>query len=125
MPHILIADDEPYQRLLIIELLSADPAFTFSEADDGRHALEVARAAPPDLVLLDVMMPVLDGFAACRAFRQDPDLQTIPIILITAQRKTGHDEMAAEAGAVALIGKPYEEADLRSNVYRALENSRK
>jgi hypothetical protein len=81
--HILIVDGAAYQRLLLIELLSIDSAITFNEASDGRQALEVARATRPDLVLLDVMMPVIGGFEAGRASH--------PILLITALRPIPHE----------------------------------
>jgi len=82
-PRILIVDDEPSNLFLLEELLQAE-GYTTILAASGMRALEIAKDSMPDLILLDVMMPDLDGFEVCQRLREDADLQTIPIIFLTA-----------------------------------------
>jgi CheY-like chemotaxis protein len=115
--YILIADDEPYQRLLIRETLAVDPSFRFVEAADGLQALQLARQEHPDIILLDVMMPNLDGLEVCRLLKADPTLQAIPVIMISAIR----DQLAGqEAGCDEFVPKPFEARELQETVYRLL-----
>ncbi len=119
MPHILIVDDEEYQRILLCEILSSDPTFTFAEAENGQQALDVARAEPFDLVLMDIMMPVMDGLKACQIFKSDAALRAIPILLISASGPLP-DALWQAAGAVGLLRKPFEERELYTKVQHAL-----
>lgn len=80
---ILIVDDLPAMSQLIASLLSVD-GYHLEFAFSGREALEKAQALGPDLILLDVMMPDMDGFAVCRSLRAMPRLAAVPIIMITA-----------------------------------------
>ena len=116
MPRILIVDDEPFQRMLMRETLSNNPQYSFSEAEDGVQAVARAREEHPDLVLLDVMMPHMNGFQVCRAFRRDPQLRTTPIILVTALDKIEDRVNGLDAGADDFINKPFEEDVLQSRV---------
>lgn len=83
MPRILLVDDEPTNLLLLEELLRIEGYVTQS-ASSGTEALEIAQATPPDLVLLDVMMPDMDGFEVCQGLRENEALQATPIIFLTA-----------------------------------------
>ncbi len=80
---ILLVDDEPSNLYLLEELLQSEGYETFA-AESGQSALTLANSCHPDLILLDVMMPEMDGFEVCKNFRADPDLQTVPIIFLTA-----------------------------------------
>src|SRR3954462_5596919 len=106
MPCILIADDEHYQRRLLREILASTPSLTFAEAEDGRQALSIARAQSIDLALLDIMMPTMDGFAACRAFKADTELHSIPVLLISALGPMLDSKVWKEVGADGFISKP-------------------
>ncbi len=124
MPHILITDDERYQRLLLRELLAGDSSLTFGEASDGQQALDQARIHRPDLVLLDVMMPILDGLEACRRFKTDPELQAIPVLLVTAWRPAPTDRQIWQAtGADGMIHRPFEDGQLQATVAAFLHPS--
>ncbi len=117
MPHILIADDERYQRVLLRELLAGDSSLTFDEASDGQQALDQARIRRPDLVLLDVMMPILDGLETFRHFKTDPELHAIPVLLVTAWRPAPTDRQMWQAtGADGMIHRPFEDGDLQATV---------
>ncbi|GAB3365165.1 MULTISPECIES: response regulator [Giesbergeria] len=113
-PRLLLVDDEPTNLQVLRHLLQADYRLLF--ATDGNRALEVARQQHPDLILLDVMMPQLDGHGVCRALKQDPCTATIPVIFITAL--TDHDDEARglEMGAVDYITKPVSGPVVRARV---------
>ncbi len=123
MVHILIADDEPLQRLLIHEMLADDPSFTFTEAEDGLQALEKARRARPDVIILDVMMPAMDGLAVCQALRADQDLRCIPVIFTTAFPDKIEDAIRCSADSTELIRKPFEESQLKAAVDKLFRRS--
>jgi two-component system, sensor histidine kinase and response regulator len=120
MPQILIVDDEPYQRMLIRETLAGDPSFTFGEAEDGMQALEEIKRRQPDLIILDVMMPKMDGFEVCRKLKGDTAYQTIPIILVTALGQLQDKISGLDSGADDFVNKPFEESELQARVRSAL-----
>ncbi len=119
MPHLLIVDDEPFQHMLIKEMLHPLPDLTFEDAYDGVQALALARARLPELALIDVMIPLLDGFATCRLFKDDSLLKVIPILLTTLPY-VPDQAVAIEAGADDFIGRPFVAQELRSKVLIAL-----
>lgn len=123
---VLVADDNPTARELVRETLS-DFVATLDEATDGREALGKIREAvrdrvPPDLVLLDIQMPEMDGFAALREIRQDPALRELRVVALTAFAMQGDRERALEAGFDDYITKPITLAKLKSQL--DLSNSR-
>ena len=83
MGSVFIVDDMPGSARLIESLLAPD-GHTMRTAGDGGEALQLVRDAPPDLVLMDVMMPLIDGFEACRAIKQNPETRLIPVVLVTS-----------------------------------------
>src|SRR5262245_34410935 len=123
MPRVLIADDEPFQRILIRETLTEDPEFAFFEAENGAQALEKARREQPDLIILDIMMPDMDGLQVCRLLKSDPRLQTIPVIMVTALNKEEDRVNALDAGADNFLSKPFEADELQSVVNDALDRA--
>ncbi len=122
MPRVLIADDEPIVRQLLREILSIDPALSFVEAVDGAKALEAARAAYPQLIILDVMMPEMDGLEVCRRLKADAILRAIPVIIITAHFASDSEQTARQAGAEAFVRKPFDEEILLATVARLLQS---
>ena len=102
---ILVVDDDPTQRLLCREALE-QRGYRVEEAEDGESGLAAARSVRPDLILLDVMMPGMDGYAVCREIRADPDLHRTPIVIVTALEDLGAIETGFTAGASDFIGKP-------------------
>src|SRR5258708_21782109 len=120
MALILIVDDERYQRALIRETLATDTSLTFAEAEDGREALELAPTIRPDVVILDVMMPVLDGFYVCRTLKANPLLRTVPVILVTALGQTQDKVAGLDSGAADFVNKPFEESELQARERSAL-----
>jgi predicted signal transduction protein with EAL and GGDEF domain/FixJ family two-component response regulator len=102
---VLVADDDPVMRMLMLEMLS-QVGLDAIEADDGEQALAYARAQSPDLILLDVDMPNMDGFAACRAIRRLDNGATVPIIMVTGGDDIEAVTSAYEAGATDFVSKP-------------------
>ncbi len=124
MAHILIADDEPLQRLLIQETLADDPSLTFTQAENGVQALEKAHRTPPDVIILDVMMPVMNGLAVCEALRADQTLRSIPVIFATAFPEKIDDAIRSRLGVTELVKKPFEELRLKAAVYALFHQQR-
>ena len=119
---ILVVDDNTDMRAYVTRLLREH--WTVEAAADGAQALEAARRDPPDLVLTDVMMPVMDGFQLVRALRADPRTKTIPIIALSAR---AGEEAAAEGlrtGADDYIAKPFSASTLLARVESALASAR-
>jgi two-component system alkaline phosphatase synthesis response regulator PhoP len=111
-PKILIAEDEPHLReVLRFQLENA--GYDVIEASDGEQAVEQAHQHQPDLLLLDVMMPHLDGYELTRALRSDPRYATIPIVMLTSKDARIDQLRGLDAGADAYMTKP---ADAREIV---------
>jgi predicted signal transduction protein with EAL and GGDEF domain len=104
-PHVLVVDDDAGGRRLTRATL-AKAGFAVSEAGDGRAALEAMRERMPNLVLLDVSMPVMDGFTACAELRRLPGGERVPVVMMTGLDDTASIERAFEAGATDFITKP-------------------
>ena len=105
MSKILIVDDEPFNiDYLEQELEELD--YSIITARDGRKALDQVRSEQPDLILLDIMMPGLDGFETCRRLKQNKSTEAIPIIFMTALTETVDEVKGLELGAVDYITKP-------------------
>jgi DNA-binding response OmpR family regulator len=119
-PRILIADDHEHNRdILATQLATQD--YELFEAVDGEEALAVARAQLPDLILLDVMMPKLDGLEVCRRLKADAGLPFMPIILVTAKSDTSDVIVGLEAGAVEYLSKPVDPLALVARVKSVLK----
>ncbi len=114
-PVILIADDDPGGRATL-EMILAGRGYRLVLATDGEDALTQARAVGPDLILLDVMMPKLDGFGVCRRLRADPVLADVPIVLLTALDDRESRLQGIEAGADDYLPKPVDRVELRARV---------
>lgn len=115
MKTILVADDHPH----IVELVKVsleDPRFTIVTAGDGEETLKLAKSSRPDLVLLDVMMPKMDGFEVCRILKGAPETRSIPIILLTSKGRPEDREMGRACGADAFLTKPFSPIKLLSTV---------
>ena len=112
MPTIMIVDDEPILRILIREILGIHPLLSLIEAEDGEQALDLVRTNPPDLILLDVTMPKMDGAKVCQAIRSNPMLKSMHITLITALDKDQKLVKDAVACADDYLHKPFAEKAL-------------
>lgn len=115
---VLVADDIKANRKLLQAKLSHE-YYQVSMAADGKEAVELARSGQPDIILLDVMMPVMDGFEACKILKTDRDTQHIPIVMVTALGDREHRLKGLSAGADDFLTKPVDDFALLTRV-RAL-----
>jgi adenylate cyclase len=114
-PRILIADDHP-MNLDILQTRLAVHGYEILTAADGEEALAVARGQQPDLILLDIMMPKMDGMEVCRLLKEDPTLPFTPVIMVTAREDSKDVVAGLEAGADEYLTKPVDQAALVARV---------
>ena len=117
--HILIVDDSEPNLILLRSLLLLE-GYRVSTARNGLEALEAALSEPPDLVLLDVMMPEMDGYEVCQRLKAHPSTSDVPIIFVTAKGEVNERVIGLEVGADDYISKPYHPDELRARVKAAL-----
>lgn len=117
--HILIVDDEPHLAFLLADVL-ANAGYDAHTLDNGRDALEAAHRNPPDLMLLDVQMPGLDGFEVAAQLKADPATAAIPIIMLSAMGGRGARVIGLESGAEEYLAKPFDQAELLARVRNLL-----
>ena len=116
---LLIVDDDKHNRLLLTELFEGE--YKIIQAKNGLQALERARAHAPDLILLDVLMPEMDGMAVIRALKRDDATRHIPVIFITALDSAADEELGLDLGAVDYIAKPFHPPIARVRVRNHLQ----
>jgi DNA-binding response OmpR family regulator len=121
---ILVIDDDDNFRGLLIALLKMDGHEPFG-AEDGSSGIDLARKTNLDLILLDALMPGMDGFKTCETLKTDNDLNTIPVIMLTGLEKIKDAERAFEAGANEYITKPINEATFNDTLLRKLNQAKK
>lgn len=120
---VLVADDDELLLALLTHRLSAR-GYQVQTAQNGQDALDLARAERPDAIVLDAMMPVLDGFAALQQLKADPALSAIPVIMLTALKGESDVVAALDAGAADYLVKPFMAEELLSRLGRLLKTSR-
>ena len=119
-PLILLVEDHPDNRVLARKLLER-AGFRVVEATDGRQALEQVAAIRPDLVLLDMSLPEVDGWTVARTLRQSPDFKDLRIVALTAHAMEGDRERVLEAGCDEFLTKPIEIPKFIPAIRRILE----
>ena len=117
---MLVVDDDPDILEALSEILEAE-GFEIRRARNGKEALEKLEPDPPQLILLDLMMPVMDGWEFAQRLKQRPKVAGIPIIVLSADRNVSNK--AAEIGAVGHLAKPFELNDLLDMVRRSLSQA--
>lgn len=108
---ILIVEDNPQNRLLLKDVLEFH-GYEIMEAEDGQEGIEMAKKHKPDLILMDLQMPVMDGFTAGKIIRGDPDTKDIKMIAVTSFAMLGDKERIMEAGFDHYISKPINTREL-------------
>jgi CheY-like chemotaxis protein len=124
MMHALIVDDDGDIREVARLSLELIGGWVVSEAEGGSQAIEQARALLPDVILLDVMMPGMDGVATLRVLVHDPRTSQIPVILVTAKAQNGELRRLEAAGACGLIAKPFDPMRLPQEIEAILSAAR-
>jgi CheY-like chemotaxis protein len=119
MSNVLIAEDNPVNRELLRELLETR-GYSVTEACDGQAALQLIERSRPDILLLDLDMPVLDGFATVRKIRENPNLASLPVIAVTAYAMQGDREKVLSSGFDGYLSKPIQSRGLFEELDRLL-----
>lgn len=120
--HILYIEDDPSNRLLVRRILEAE-GYSITEAVSGLVGLEVATQMKPDLILLDINLPEIDGYDLAKRFRETPGLRQVPILALTANVMKGDRERSLEAGCDGYIQKPIDVDRLPDQVRAALQKA--
>jgi phosphate regulon transcriptional regulator PhoB len=119
---VLIVEDEPDIRELVVHHLKRE-GYQVSVAASGEEALRQVQASPPDLVLLDLMMPAMNGLEVCRRLRQDPLTASLPIVMLTAKGDEVDRVLGLELGADDYVVKPFSPKELLARVRAVLRRS--
>jgi chemosensory pili system protein ChpA (sensor histidine kinase/response regulator) len=112
---VLMVDDQPFILTMGQEILERH-GFTVVTAKNGEEAINLAKTLLPDVILLDIEMPKMNGFEACRLIRQEEKTKNIPIIMLTSKTEAAYMEKGFQAGANLYIGKPFSEEKLMTVV---------
>lgn len=118
---ILIVDDE--QQLIDLVKVMLGDDYEYVEATTGNEALEKAKSEKPDLILLDIMLPDLDGYQVCQRLRQDPKTKDIVIAMLSAKNEDQDILQGIDVGAIAYITKPFDGYELTEKVKELLDVS--
>jgi two-component system cell cycle response regulator DivK len=116
---ILVVEDEEDSRKILRDLLST-AAYEMTEAENGEQALAAVAKQRPDLILMDIQMPVLDGYEATRRIKADPAFRDIPIIVVTSYALSGDEVKARAAGCDDFVPKPFSPRQLLARIRKLL-----
>lgn len=119
---VLVVDDEP-DLIRILEFGLRAAGYQVEIAADGQEGLKKAREIRPDIILLDLMLPKLDGYKVCRLLKFDERYRQIPIIILSARTQEGDQNLAKEMGANRFITKPYEFSEILTHIEALLKAS--
>jgi two-component system cell cycle response regulator DivK len=112
---ILLVEDQPDNRKIIRDMLRGTD-YEIMEAENGEEALAAIAKQRPDLILMDIQLPVMDGYTATRRIKADPTLRAIPIIAVTSYALSGEDKKARAAGCDDYVPKPYSPRQLLAKI---------
>ena len=119
---VLVVDDEP-DLVRILEFGLKAAGYHVETANDGQEGLKKARELKPDIILLDLMLPKLDGYKVCRLLKFDERYKQIPIMILSARTQEGDQNLAHEMGANRFLTKPYEFAEILQHIQALLKQS--
>jgi two-component system cell cycle response regulator DivK len=117
---ILVVEDQEDNRRIVRDLLAAND-YLMSEAENGEEALAAVQKERPDLILMDIQLPVMDGYEATRRLKADPASSSIPIIAVTSYALSGDEEKARAAGCNDFVPKPYSPRQLLAKIRQYLD----
>jgi len=115
MKQILVVEDQEDNRQILRDLLS-NAGYEMTEAVDGQEALAEVAKQRPDLIIMDIQLPVMDGYEATRRIRTSPDLKSVPIIAVTSYALAGDESKALAAGCDAYVTKPFSPRQLLAKI---------
>jgi two-component system cell cycle response regulator DivK len=117
---ILVVEDQPDNRRIIRDML-APTDYEITEAEDGQQALEAIAKQRPDLILMDIQLPIMDGHTAVSRIKADPALRSIPIIAVTSYALNGEEKKARAAGCDDYVPKPFSPRQLLAKIRQYLQ----
>ncbi len=120
---ILIADDAEDNRTLLREFFQ-DMNICFIEAEDGREVITAAQHTPPDIILMDISMPVMDGYEAIKLIKEDVTLKDIPVIAVTGYATPDDEKQITDAGFDGYLSKPFLRAELFQEISRFIKTKK-
>ena len=112
---ILVVEDQEDNRRILRDLLG-NAGFELIEAESGEDALAAVMARRPDLILMDIQLPQMDGYEATRRIKSNPEMEEVPVIAVTSYALTGDDAKAHAAGCIAYVSKPFSPRALLAKV---------
>jgi two-component system, cell cycle response regulator DivK len=112
---ILVVEDQEDNRQILRDLLG-NAGYELSEAENGEEAIAAVARRRPDLILMDIQLPIMDGYEATRRIRTNSDLKSVPIIAVTSYALAGDENKALAAGCDGYVSKPYSPRDLLAKV---------
>jgi len=116
---ILVVEDQADNRQIIRDMLAATD-YEITEAEDGEQALAAVAKERPDLILMDIQLPIMDGYEVTRRIKADPALRSIPVIAVTSYALSGEAEKACAAGCADYVPKPYSPRQLLAKIRQHL-----
>ena len=119
MKKVLVVEDVDFNRELVVQLL--EDKYHVIEAVNGQEGVELAERERPDLILMDLSLPVMDGWEATRRLKANDDLRSIPVIALTSHAMVGDEEKALAAGCDDYLVKPLDEDELMARIAKYLE----
>ena len=117
--HILVVEDQEDNRQIVRDLLTAND-YEMTEAENGKEALVAVAKDRPDLILMDIQLPVMDGYEVTRRIKADPSLSSIPVIAVTSYALSGDEEKARAAGCDDFVPKPFSPRQLLAKIRQYL-----
>lgn len=121
-PKVLLADDEDDVKT-VLKMFLETKGYAVVTAFDGLDAIDQARAEKPDVILLDIMMPLIDGFEVCKKLKADPETAQIPVIMLSAASHSESVQKGLDAGAVDYMVKPFEPEQLEEMLADVLKRA--
>jgi len=112
---ILVVEDQVDNRQILRDLLG-NAGYELTEAENGEEAIAAVARRRPDLILMDIQLPIMDGYETTRRLRTNPDLESVPIIAVTSYALAGDEDKALAAGCDGYVTKPYSPRDLLAKV---------
>jgi two-component system cell cycle response regulator DivK len=116
---ILLVEDQEDSRRIVRDLLTAND-FEMTEAENGEAALAAAEKERPDLILMDIQLPIMDGYETTRRIKANPSLSSVPVIAVTSYALSGDEDKARAAGCNDFIPKPYSPRELLAKIRQYL-----
>ena len=117
---ILLVEDQEDNRQIVRDLLTSATDYEVTEAENGEEALAAVAQQRPDLILMDIQLPIMDGYEATRRIKADPALRAIPIIAVTSYALSGDEEKARAAGCDDFVPKPFSPRQLLAKIRKWL-----